>query len=149
MPGYRKRNILIADDEPGHCHLLEKNLRKAGIVDRIMWFKNGTGLIDFLFSQSLQASINKKEKYILILDLNMPDIDGFEILEKLRADEQFKKMPVIILSTSSLPADINKAYELGCSSFITKPIDYDEFISSVWTMANYINEIKVPAINSL
>src|SRR5215831_2275994 len=121
--------ILLVEDDPGHARLVEKNLRRAKIMNEIIQFNNGQELLDFLGDAETTAGTASilSLPLLVLLDLNMPVMDGFEALRRIKEDDQTKYIPVIILTTTYDPGDIVRCYELGCNVYITKPVSYEEF----------------------
>lgn len=135
--------IIIAEDNEGHVLLVKKNLRRAGIKNEILHFSNGQDLLDFLFQQG--ENQNGKQ-YLLLLDIRMPKVDGIEVLRQIKQDKRFQKMPVIMLTTTDNPQEIDKCYELGCNVYITKPVDYEKFMEAINRLGLFIMVIEVPKL---
>jgi CheY-like chemotaxis protein len=111
-------SILIAEDDPGHHILTQNCLRNAGISNEILWFEDGQATLDFLNSDAFSKS---GKKYILLLDIRMPKIDGIQVLEKIRKDSRYQGVPIIMLTTSDDKELAKRSYELGCDAHIIKP----------------------------
>lgn len=135
--------IIIAEDNEGHVLLVKKNLRRAGIKNEILHFSNGQDLLDFLFQQD-EKQHNKQ--YLLLLDIRMPKVDGIEALRQIKQDSRFRKMPVIMLTTTDNPQEIDKCYELGCNVYITKPVDYEKFMDAINRLGLFIMVVEVPKL---
>src|ERR1700741_1072242 len=116
--------IILVEDDPGHAKLIEKNLERAGIGNHLLKFTNGQQVLDF-FSTGSTAEIS--ERYLILLDLNLPVIDAFEVLESLKKDPRTNAIPVVILTTTDNPQEIDRCYALGCNIYLTKPIGYEGF----------------------
>lgn len=129
----RNITILIAEDDEGHFLLTRKYLRNAGIDNEIIWFPDGQQALDFFFNQNDQHQKLADHKYILLLDIRMPKIDGIELLTRIRqADDDVKNTPVVIISTSNDPRTIKECKELGCIEYIVKPVtEYQDLIQAV------------------
>ena len=141
-------SLLIADDDGGHVQLIMKNLRRSGITNTIIQFKDGQEVLDFLFDHSLRTPPHKDPaSYLLLLDIRMPKVDGVEVLRRLKQDREFKKIPIIMLSTTDDPRDIEQCYYWGCSSYIIKPIKYDHFVEAIQELALFLKVIEVPYID--
>src|SRR5665213_2932848 len=108
--------ILIADDDHGHVRLIEKNLIRAGLHNPIERFENGQEALDFLFGRGDRKRA-KEASYLLLLDIRMPQVDGVEVLRQVKADPELKKMPVIMLTTTDDPREVERCHGLGCSSY--------------------------------
>jgi CheY-like chemotaxis protein len=136
--------ILLAEDDEGHKALITKNLRRSGISNEIMHFRDGQETLDFLFEED-----GRKHgvPYILLLDIRMPKVDGVEVLSKIREDAELRKMPVIMITTTDNPREVEKCYKLGCSNYITKPVDYDKFVDAIEKLGLFLLVVEVPKIN--
>lgn len=140
-------HILIVDDDMGHVNLIQKNLRRSGIANPIMHFKDGQEVLDFLFiKQKSNPSHQKAISYLLLLDIRMPKVDGIEVLQQVKKDPELKKIPIIMLSTTDDPLDIGQCHYFGCSTYIIKPIKYDNFVEAIRILALFLNVIEVPSI---
>lgn len=131
--------ILLVEDDPGHARLIEKNLRRGGIANEIVFFDNGQGLLDYLE--------NGIGRLLILLDLNLPVMDGYQVLLRLKSGECTRKIPVIILTTTDIPQEVSKCYELGCNLFITKPVQYDELCNAVRNLAILLSIMKIPSMD--
>ncbi len=142
-------HILIADDDPGHVNLIQKNLRRWGITNPISHFKDGREVLDFLFEkQKGNPSHEKNNSYLLLLDIRMPKIDGMEVLIRLKTDPELKKIPIIMLSTTDDPLDIGQCHYFGCSTYIIKPIQYEKFVEAIRVLALFLQLIEVPSLEA-
>ena len=139
--------ILVAEDDEGHANLIKKNLRRAGIVNEVLLFMDGQEIIDFLFRKGDGPHRKSGEAYILLLDIRMPKIDGVQVLEQIKTDPSLKKLPVIMITTTDDPREIENCHEMGCSSYITKPIDYENFVNAIRQLGLFLSVVQVPIIN--
>lgn len=139
--------ILVADDDEGHVRLIEKNLRRAALGNRIERFKDGQEVLDFLFCHSSRRR-KKGVPYLLLLDIRMPKVDGLEVLRQLKDDVELKKIPVIMLTTTDDPHEVERCHLLGCSNYIVKPVNYERYAAAVNKLGNFITLLKVPAVES-
>lgn len=140
--------ILIAEDDEGHALLIRKNLTRAGITNRIMHFKDGQEVLDFLFCRGDGPQRKAGDAYVLLLDIRMPKLDGTEVLEQLKADPELRKIPVVMITTTDDPREIDRCHQLGCSNYITKPVEYDGFVNAVRQLGLFLAVVQVPSINS-
>ncbi len=138
--------ILIADDDAGHARLIEKNLGRAGLNNRIQRFSNGQEVLDFLFQRS-QTPQRDATSYLLLLDIRMPMVDGVEVLRQIKADTGLRKLPVIMLTTTEDPREVQRCHQLGCNSYIVKPVDYDKFAEAIKNFGLYVSLVQVPEIS--
>jgi CheY-like chemotaxis protein len=117
-------HILIADDDMGHAALIRRNLKRLGLPNPVIHFKDGQEVLDFLFKKSAGP-------YLLLLDIRMPKKDGLEVLRCIKGDPELGKIPVIMITTTDDPWDIEQCQLFGCSSYIVKPIKYETFVDAV------------------
>jgi len=139
--------ILIADDDAGHARLIEKNLQRIGLHNAILRFENGQGILDFLFRRTQKPKLTGDTAYLLLLDIRMPKVDGVEVLRQIKADAELRKLPVIMLTTTDDPREVARCHELGCSSYIVKPVDYDKFSEAIKQLGLFISLVQVPEIS--
>jgi len=137
--------ILLVEDDPGHARLIEKNLRRAGLSNDIIKFDNGEKVINYLFTEHPEAS-TERSAMLMLLDLNMPVMDGCQVLEKIKSEADTKNMPIIVLTTTDDPREIEKCYALGCNVFISKPVDYEKFSQAVKQLGLLINVMSAPEV---
>lgn len=130
--------ILLAEDNPGDAELTIRALKKSKMANSIIHVEDGLQAIKFLFGEGEYAGrdINNKPKVIL-LDLKMPKLNGMEVLQKIKSDERTKKIPVVVLTSSKEDPDIAACYNLGASSYIVKPVEFEEFIKVVTNIGMY------------
>lgn len=142
-------SILIAEDDEGHADLIRRNLARAGITNPIIHFKDGQEAVDFLFSLGDGPHRVSGKAYVLLLDIRMPRLDGTEVLEKIKADPELRKMPVIMITTTDDPREVELCHKLGCSNYITKPVEYDGFVDAIRKLGMFLTVVKVPEINGV
>lgn len=135
--------ILLVEDNPGHARLIEKNLRRSNINNEIVVMDNGQKAVDYLLGNG-KAENGGLSSMLLLLDLNLPVLDGYEVLNIIKKDERTKHIPVIVLTTTDSPHEISKCYELGCNVYITKPVDYDKFSHAIRNLGLFLSVVKVP-----
>lgn len=138
--------ILIAEDDDGHAELIKKNLNRAGIVNPIMRFKNGQEVVDFLFRSGTGPARESGKPYVLLLDIRMPKMSGIEVLERIKGDPELRKMPVVMITTTDDPREVERCHDLGCSNYITKPIEYDSFVNSIRQLGLFLLIVQVPVL---
>lgn len=130
--------ILIADDDAEDRMLLKEALEENHLKNTVHFVENGEELMDFLYNR---GKYTNKETYplpgLILLDLNMPKKDGREALKEIKEDTHLKHLPVVILTTSKAEEDILKTYDLGVSSFITKPVTFAALVEMMKTLADY------------
>lgn len=135
--------ILLVEDNPGDIRLTQEALKEGNIPNDLHVVKDGVEAIDYLKQRGKYADRGKPD--IILLDLNLPRKDGREVLAEIKADENLKLIPVIILTTSDADSDILKSYKLHANSFITKPVDLDQFIYIIRQIETYwFTVVKLP-----
>lgn len=143
----RELIILIAEDDLGHARLMEKNLTRAGLHNRIQRFANGQEVLDFLFLRGEGPKRAMDKSYLVLLDIRMPQVDGVEVLRQVKADPELRKIPVIMLTTTDDPREVERCHAIGCASYIVKPVDYEKFAEAIKNLGLYISLVEVPEIN--
>jgi CheY-like chemotaxis protein len=129
--------IILVEDDPGHARLIEKNIRRAGVNNPITHFESGTAALDYLTG-------NGHAPLLVLLDLNLPDMSGTQILSRLKSGADTKQIPVIVLTTTDDKTEIQKCYDLGCNVYITKPVDYEAFAAAIRQLGMFLSVMKVP-----
>jgi CheY-like chemotaxis protein len=166
-------SIVLVEDDDGHATLVERNLRRAGVTNGFMRFRDGQDVLDYFFGEppgagiaasaaalttdaglavnpapqagaSMHPSREDLTNFVVLLDLKMPRVDGFEVLRRLKESPQTAAVPVIILTTTDDPREIARCYELGCNVYITKPVEYDAFIEAVRRLGFFLQVVKLP-----
>jgi two-component system, response regulator len=130
--------ILLAEDEPSDADLCMRALQRRKVANHIMWVKDGSETLDFLYARGPYARRTAADRpRLLLLDIKMPKVDGFEVLRQLRADQQFATMPVVMMTSSCEERDIAQGYRLGVNSFIHKPVEFANFQRAVEEVGLY------------
>ena len=138
--------ILLAEDDTGHAELIRKNIVRAGISNKIFHFKDGQELLDFLFVDENAPHRKAEISYLILLDIRMPKVDGIEVLQTIKKDNELKKIPVIMLTPTDDPKEVELCHKYGCSNYVTKPVDYAKFVDVIRTLGFYLMVVKVPGI---
>ncbi len=136
--------IIMIEDDEGHARLIEKNIRRAGVSNEIIPFTNGTDALSFLFGTD---SLGKGGHFLILLDLNLPDMTGIAILEKIKSDAATRRLPVVVLTTTDDAREIQHCYDLGANVYITKPVDYDGFANAIRQLGLFFTVMQVPEAN--
>jgi len=144
MPAEESVTILLVEDDPGHARLIERNLRRAHITNEIVILGDGQQALDYLFKERTYAGATHTLSLLLLLDLNLPQLDGYQVLACLKADARTKHIPVIILTTMDDAYEIERCYALGCSVFITKPIAYKQFEEAIRKLGLFLSIVQIP-----
>ena len=130
--------ILLVEDNPTDAELTIRALKKKNLANKLVWVKDGAEALDFLFATGDYAERSKEDlPKLVLLDLRMPKVDGLEVLQKIKSDERTKKIPVVVLTSSKEDEDIVESYKLGVNSYVSKPVEFDEFTKAVSTLGLY------------
>jgi CheY-like chemotaxis protein len=140
--------ILIAEDDEGHAKLIQKNLHRAGLHNKTLLFRDGREILDFLHGNHPSHNLEEGKAYLLLLDIRMPRVDGIEVLERIKADPELCKLPVIMVTTTDNPREVESCYNLGCSTYITKPVDYDKFVEAVNQLGFFLMATEIPRLTT-
>jgi CheY-like chemotaxis protein len=135
--------ILIVDDDEGHVELLRRNLGRIALGNPLEVLHDGSRALDYIFRRGDHAGRTGADPLIL-LDINMPGaIGGIEVLRQIKADPKTRKTPVIMLSTTDDPREVAECYDLGCSVYITKPVDPLQFIEAIKRLGFFLQVIRL------
>ncbi len=136
--------ILLAEDDDGHAQLVQRNLERAGLLNGFLRVRDGQELLDCLSSRGDSHQQTLAEALVVLLDINMPRIDGVEALRQIKANPQMHRIPVIMLTTTDDPREIDRCYELGCNVYITKPVEYEGFIDAIRRLGLFLQIVQRP-----
>ncbi len=140
-----KHTILLVDDDEDDCLLVKNAFDKCGFTGVMVFLKDGEELIRYLNREGEFLAGESPYPDLILLDLNMPRMDGRQALQTIKADPKFRAIPIIIFTTSNEPADIQFCYDHGASSFMTKPNNYKKLIGAVETFCSYwFNWMRLP-----
>ncbi|BBE72840.1 response regulator [Oharaeibacter diazotrophicus] len=131
--------ILMIEDDEGHARLIEKNIRRAGVCNEVRHFSSGTAAVEHLFSDAREDG-----PVLVLLDLNLPDMSGIDILARIKGDERLKRAPVVVLTTTDDQREIQRCYDLGCNVYITKPVIYDTFAQAIRQLGLFLSVMQIP-----
>ncbi len=131
--------ILLVEDNETDAELTIRALKRKNLANKLVWAKDGAEALDFIFATGKYAErdIEKGLPRLILLDLRMPKVDGLEVLQAIKADDRTKMIPVVILTSSKEDRDIVESYELGVNSYVSKPVEFDEFTEAVSTLGLY------------
>jgi len=134
--------IVMIEDDHGHAKLIEKNIRRANISNDIIHFDEGGAALDYLFSEDVRLN----GPVLILLDLNLPDMSGTDILTRVKSDERLRRVPVVVLTTTDDKVEIQRCYDLGCNVYITKPVDYESFADAIRQLGLFLLVMQSPEI---
>jgi CheY-like chemotaxis protein len=135
--------IVLAEDDDGHATLVERNLVRVGVANKILRLKDGQEAIDFFMAHG-SVALTSPRSILLLLDIKMPRVDGIEVLRQLKSNPQTATIPVIVLTTTDDPREIQRCYELGCSVYVTKPVEYQAFVDAVNRLGLFLQVVRIP-----
>ena len=141
--------ILLAEDDDGHAQLVQRNLERAGLLNGFLRVRDGQELLDCLKSRGSSHEQTLGDALVVLLDINMPRIDGIEALRQIKASPETHRIPVIMLTTTDDPREIDRCYELGCNVYITKPVEYDGFIDAIRRLGLFLQIVQRPRNGNL
>lgn len=136
--------ILMIEDDEGHARLIEKNIRRAGVNNEIVPFTDGGSALAHLFGPDGSGQVSAGRQLLILLDLNLPDMTGVSILEKVKANEHTKRTPVVVLTTTDDEREIQRCYDLGANVYITKPVNYESFANAIRQLGLFFSVMQVP-----
>jgi CheY-like chemotaxis protein len=136
--------LLLVEDDPGHARLIEKNLKREKLEHQLIVVGNGKEATDYLFGEGKYAGLELPLPSLVLLDLNLPIMDGFQVLDRVKSDERTRALPVFVLTSTDDKSDVTKCYELGCNVFMTKPVNYDKFCEAIRHLAVILSTISLP-----
>ena len=140
----RPVSIIMVEDDEGHARLIEKNIRRAGVNNEIVAFRDGTSVLDYLFGADKTGRVSFGRSYLVLLDLNLPDMTGINILARIKANEHTRRAPVIVLTTTDDQREIQRCYDLGANVYITKPLNYESFANAIRQLGLFLAVMQVP-----
>ena len=143
MGNYKELIILIAEDDDGHAELIKEGLEDSGICNPMIRFSNGEEVWNFISCTGNKEVCDKSKSYLLLLDINMPKMNGIEVLIRIKSDNELKDMPVIMLTTTDDPREVEKCYQLGCNMYITKPIEFHKFAETLKRLGLFLQIVKI------
>ena len=138
--------ILLAEDDLGHARLIEKNLRRANIMNEIITVCDGETALNYLAAQAERNDGQSPLPLLVLLDLNLPVMDGYQVLQRMKADEHTKHIPVIVLTTTDDPREVARCYDLGCNVYVTKPVDYEHFSEAIRQLGLFLSVVTLPSL---
>jgi CheY-like chemotaxis protein len=144
MPHRQEVTILLVEDDPGHARLIEKNLRRSSITNDIVVINDGQQAVDYLFCEGDYAGGRPHKPILVLLDLNLPGLDGYQVLQRMKRDDRTKRIPVVILTTTDDAREVERCYDLGCNVYLTKPVDYEQFSDAIRKLGLFLMVVTIP-----
>jgi CheY-like chemotaxis protein len=138
--------IVLAEDDDGHASLIQRNIVRAGVANNIARVRDGQEALDYVWRRGIHEARPLRGPLVMLLDINMPRVDGVEVLRQIKTDAATARMPVIMLTTTDDPMEVDRCYRLGCSAYITKPIQYEGLAETVKRLGNFLDIVQVPTM---
>jgi two-component system response regulator len=135
MNGESVVDILLVEDNPYDAEMTILALKEHNLANHLHHVKNGAEALDYLFDP--QGSLRQQTPHVILLDMKLPKVHGLEVLRRIKSDEQARKIPVVVFTSSNQDSDIEECYRLGVNSFITKPLEFESFIDVVSNLGLY------------
>jgi CheY-like chemotaxis protein len=137
-------SIVMVEDDEGHATLIERNIRRAGVNNQVIPFRDGTSALEYLLGDDGKGTVHAGSSLLILLDLNLPDMTGVDILAKIKANPHLKRSPVVVLTTTDDQREIQRCYDLGANVYITKPVDYEGFANAIRQLGLFFSVMQVP-----
>ena len=137
--------IMLVEDDQGHLLLIRENLRSAGVVNEIIEMPDGQQALEYLCHRGpYREAAHHPLPGLILLDIKMPVVDGFAFLERIKADPTLRGIPVLMMTSTDDPLEINRSYRLGASGYIVKPVRYEEFQQRVQALGLFLDMVRFP-----
>ncbi|WP_395826135.1 response regulator [Elstera sp.] len=130
--------LVMIEDDAGHARLIEKNLRRAGVSNELLPFNDGASALGYLLGDAAERA------HLILLDLNLPDMTGTDILAALKSNPLTRRMPIIILTTTDDQREVQRCYDLGANVYIVKPLNYDSFANAIRQLGLFLSVMQMP-----
>jgi len=141
--------ILLVEDNATDAELALRALKKNKLANKVVWVKDGAEALDFIFAAGAYSGRNMVNvPKVILLDLRLPKVDGMEVLRRVKTDERTKAIPVVVLTSSREDRDVAESYRLGVNSYISKPVEFDEFAKVVSELGLYWLLVNKPPVGA-
>lgn len=130
--------LVMIEDDAGHARLIEKNLRRAGVSNELLPFSDGASALSYLLGDAAERA------HLILLDLNLPDMTGTDILAALKSNPLTRRTPIIILTTTDDQREVQRCYDLGANVYIVKPLNYDSFANAIRQLGLFLSVMQMP-----
>jgi len=147
-PTTNRVTVLIAEDDDGHAELIRELLEEVGVLNPTHRFRDGQEVLDFLTANQ-GANLHDGLRYLLLLDIRMPRVNGVEVLRRMKGDARMKDIPVIMLTTSDNPKEVQECYHLGCNCYVTKPVEFGKFAEVLRKLGLFLMIVHVPKLGAV
>jgi CheY-like chemotaxis protein len=147
MPRSEQIKILLVEDDDGHARLIERNLRKVSLINPIERVRDGQEALDYLSNQGRFADRDRFGRpQIILLDINMPQVDGIEVLERIKQDPKLRAVPVIMLTSTDTQAEIDRCYRAGASGYVAKPVNISTLGEKLSRLGMFLEIVELPQV---
>jgi CheY-like chemotaxis protein len=136
--------ILITEDDDAAALLIKKNLRRTGIKANYLRAINGEEALLIIAGKHEMIKIPPQNQLLILLDIRMPKVDGITVLTQLKKNSTFKHIPIIMMTTSNRPSEVQQCYTLGCNAYLKKEVEYKKFTDKINRLADFIQLIEIP-----
>jgi len=137
--------LMLVEDDDGHRLLIRENLRAGGIVNEILEMRDGQQAVDYLTRRGqYQDPAKSPRPGLILLDIKMPKMDGYAVLEKIKADPQLRLIPVLMLTSTDDQVEVNRCYTLGANGYVVKPIQYEAFQERIKALGLFLDIVRFP-----
>jgi CheY-like chemotaxis protein len=143
-PDENSVSIVMIEDDEGHARLIERNIRRAGIRSAVLQFRTGAAALDYLLGEDGSGQVNAGRSQLILLDLNLPDMSGVTILQRLKTNARTRRSPVVVLTTTDEDSEIRRCYDIGANVYITKPVEYESFANAIRQLGLFFTVMEVP-----
>ncbi len=138
--------VLIAEDDDGHAALIEKNLRRAGLEKPCHRFRDGQETLDYFQDPEHLRQRRLSNRWLLLLDINLPRVNGIEVLRRMKQHEVLRRVPVLMLSTTDNPQEVEACHSIGCNFYLTKPTESENFARAIIRLGAFLDIVNLPTI---
>lgn len=133
--------MVLAEDDDGHALLVTKNIERAGHAGRVVRLRDGREAIDYFHGA---GSVDRPSPCVLLLDINLPHVNGIDVLARLKGTASTASLPIVMLTTTDDPRDVARCYDLGCNVYVQKPVVYDQLVEAIHRLGQFLAVIQVP-----
>jgi len=141
--------ILLVEDNPDDIQITQRALKEAKVINRLWIVRDGQEALDFLYHRGNFQDVAKSPKPgLILLDINLPKVNGLDVLKKIKEDSNLKRIPTVVLTVSRRDEDIVRSYNYGCNSFIQKPVEFEKFVEAVKIIGLYWGLLNVDSPNN-
>jgi CheY-like chemotaxis protein len=138
--------LLVAEDDDGHADLIQELLLEVGLRNPLVRFRDGQEVLDYLRDENGRTRLESGHRYLLLLDIRMPRVGGVEVLRQIKAHPDWKEIPVIMLTTTDDPQEVQNCYQYGCNCYITKPVDFGRFSTVLRQLGLFMMIMQLPRL---